>query len=165
LGGLIRSQVAPLIAPHVSRREAVRQLALPYLVRQGLRGPQAVIGEQPVTAPRVGFEVFAPCCRPQRRFRRHRSPLPGRRTLDEVKDQCQRREQLVELRQVLRDNWASLVGTAPVMVARPFDEDFLRRFIEGKIRKLDEAIGRTGKWVHTIRAIRGLPLLRRRGLR
>lgn len=36
---LVSAQVAPLVAPHIPRCEAILELALPNLVRQGLRRP------------------------------------------------------------------------------------------------------------------------------
>ena len=92
---MARMRVA-VVAAHVARRESVRQLALTHFVRQGLRRPQAVIYQQSIAAPRVGFQVVTPCRGAQRRLGRHRPPLPSRRAFGQMQDQRERRHQLVE---------------------------------------------------------------------
>jgi len=126
-GGLyrvIRRQAAPLIAAHVAQREAVFQRTAFQLDRQSLRRPQPVIFEQPVAAPGMSLQVFALGRRAQRRFLAHGAADALRRAVHQMKDQCQRGKQLVELCQMLPDERLILVRySRPVHVSRPFDED------------------------------------------
>jgi hypothetical protein len=60
-----------------------------------------------------------------------------------MKDQSQRRKQLVEFRQVLPDERLILVRySRPVHVSRPFDEDGLRFVVEVEVGELGEVVHR-----------------------
>jgi len=82
-GGLyrvIRGQAAPLIAAHIAQREAVLQRPVFELGRQSLRRAQPVILQQSVAALGVGFQIFAPGRRSQRRLLRDRAADALRRS-------------------------------------------------------------------------------------
>jgi hypothetical protein len=113
-GGLyrvIRGQVAPLIAAHIAQREAVFEFPAFELGRQSLRRAQPVIFEQPIAAPRMGFQVLAPGRRAQRRFLRDGAADAPGRAVHQMKRKRQRRKQLVEFRQMLPDKRRTLAAS------------------------------------------------------
>ena len=83
----------------------------------------------------MSFEVFAPGCRAQRRFLRDGAADAMRRAVHQMKDQSQRREQLVEFRQVLPDERLIVVWYSRLVhILGPFDEDGLRLIAETEVR-------------------------------
>jgi hypothetical protein len=101
---VIRGQAAPLLAAHIARRDAVFERPAFRLDRPSLRRPQPAIRQESLAAPGMGFETFAPGRRSQRRLVRDGAGNALRRAVRQMKDQRQRRNQLVELRQALPDD-------------------------------------------------------------
>lgn len=76
LNRFVRGQAAPLIAANVAQREAIFERTPLQLSSQSLRGAQTIVLEEPVAAPCMGLEIFAPSRRTQRRFLRDRALMP-----------------------------------------------------------------------------------------
>ena len=145
---LVRLQARPLMAENVALGEPLPQSPVPDLLRQHGRVADHVVGKQRVAAARMTLEELTPRrCAP----RAHRRDIVADKTgiavgvairlmisaINEVKNQRQRAEQPVVLRQVLLDERIGLLGNANVaQFGQPLDEDFLRIEAELKPGKL-----------------------------